>query len=188
MSSKSFKVSFSLDEDDVKYFRALFQRAKQVSRSQDPDQVLQAAQELVESVRKQKKTPGFVLEAIQTLEDLTEIVRDEDYAASKRVRSQIQAGLAYFANPQDLIPDDIPVLGFLDDAIMIRLLEDEFKHELWAFRKFRKFRSGAEQRPWTVVASKRLPGRLEAMRAKVRADAEKRRKAELEKGGGWSLF
>jgi uncharacterized membrane protein YkvA (DUF1232 family) len=187
MTSRSFKVSFSLDEDDVKYFRNLFRWAKQVSKSMDPDEVLKAAQELVDNVRKRKKVPGFVLDAIQTLEDLTEIIRDEDYAAPKRVRSQIQAGLAYFANPEDLIPDNIPVLGFLDDAIMIRLLEDEFKHELWAFRKFRKFYSGAEQRPWTVVASRRLPGRLQDMRAKLRADVEKRKQAEAEKRG-WSLL
>jgi uncharacterized membrane protein YkvA (DUF1232 family) len=187
MSSQSFKVSFSLDEDDVKYFRSLFRKAKRESRSQDPDEVLKAAEALVVSVREQKKVPGFVLDAIQTLEDLTEIIRDEDYAAPKKVRSQVQAALAYFANPQDLIPDAIPVLGFLDDAIMIRLLDDEFKHELWAFRKFRKFRSGAEQRPWTTVASKRLPGRLRAVRAKLRADVDKKKQAEVDKGG-WSLL
>jgi uncharacterized membrane protein YkvA (DUF1232 family) len=187
MSSKSFKVSFTLDEDDVKYFRSLFRKAQQASKSQDPDEILKAARALVVDVRKQHKSPGFVLAAIQTLEDLTEIIQDEDYAAPKKVRSRVQAALAYFANPQDLIPDNIPVLGFLDDAIMIRLLEDEFKHELWAFRKFRKFRSGAEQRPWTQVASKRLPGRLRDVRAKLRADVEKRQQLEAEKGG-WSLF
>lgn len=187
MSPRSFKVSFSLDEDDVRYFRSLFRKAQQTSRAQEPEAVVATAQELVDSVRSQKKVPGFVLEAIRTLEDLMEIIRDDDYAAPKKVRSQIQAGLAYFVNPQDLIPDSVPVLGFLDDAIMIRLLEDEFKHELWAFRKFRKFRSGAEQRPWTAVASKRLPGRLRDVRAKLRADVEKREQAEAEKGG-WSFF
>ena len=32
---------------------------------------------------------------------------------------------------------------------MIKFVEDEFKHELWGYRKFRTFRGlGAEQRPW----------------------------------------
>ena len=80
------------------------------------------------------------------------------------------------------IPDEIPVLGFLDDAIMIKFVEREFRHELAAYRRFRKFRRGAEQRPWTQVASDRLPGRLEAQRNKLRDEVDRRRVADEEKG------
>ena len=81
-----------------------------------------------------------------------------------------------------MIPDDIPVLGFLDDAIMIKFVEEQFKHELSAFRKFRKFHRGAEQRPWTKVASERLPGRLSAMRVKLRAEVERKNQADADRG------
>ena len=123
-----------------------------------------------------------MLEAIASIEDLTQIIEDEDYRAPKAVVGQVVAALAYFANPEDLIPDDIPVLGFLDDAIMIKFVEAEFRHELHTYRKFRKFFRGAEQRPWTQVATKRLPGRLDAMRSKLRAEVERKNKADDEKG------
>jgi len=181
-STTSFKVTFKLDEEDAKYFRALFRKARKAAADVDAEEILGAARALVASVRKNKKTPGFVLEAIETLEDLTRIIEDKDYAAPKKVVGQVVAALAYFANPEDLIPDDIPVLGFLDDAIMIKFVEQEFKHELHAFRKFRKFHRGAEQRPWTPVASQRLPGRLRDMRAKLRAEVDKKNKADSEKG------
>jgi uncharacterized membrane protein YkvA (DUF1232 family) len=182
MSASSFKVTFKLDEDDAKYFRSLFRKAKKAAADQDAEEILTASRDLVASVRKSKKTPGFVLEAIETLQDLTEIIEDEHYNAPARVRNEVVAALAYFANAEDLIPDDIPVLGFLDDAIMIKFVEEQFKHELGAFRKFRRFHRGAEQRPWTQVASDRLPGRLAAMRTKLRADVEKKNQADVDRG------
>jgi uncharacterized membrane protein YkvA (DUF1232 family) len=182
MAGKSFKVSFTLDEQDADYFRRLFRKAKKAASGLDPDDVLTNAKELVTSVRRSKKTPRFVLDAIGSIEDLTQIIEDEDYNAPKPIRNQVIAALAYFAEAEDLIPDDIPVLGFLDDAIMIKFVEDEFKHELAAYRKFRKFRDGAEVRPWTMVATGRLPARLEGQRSKLRADVDKKKKADLDKG------
>ena len=175
MTGKSFKVTFTLDEQDAAYFRGRFRAAKRAAKEVPPEQVLGAAKGLVKDVRKSKKTPRFVLDAVDAIDDLTQLIEDEDYRAPKSVTNQVIAALAYFANPEDLIPDEIPVLGFLDDAVMIKFVEEEFRHELAAYRKFRKFRDGAEQRPWTKVASERLPGRLSAMRDKLRADVNKRK-------------
>ena len=182
MADKAFKVSFSIDEADASYFRNLFRKARKHAAEQDPAEILSATKALVTGVRQSKKTPNFVLEAIASLEDLTQIIEDKDYAAPQKIVSQVIAALAYFANPEDLIPDHIPVLGFLDDAIMIKFVEDEFKHELSAYRKFRKFRDGAEQRPWTSVARQRLPGRLENQRKKLRAEVEKKKRADAARG------
>lgn len=182
MSSTSFKVTFKLDEDDAKYFRGLFREARKAAQGQDPGDILEAVRELGRSMRLNKKTPGFVLEAVATIDDLVEIIEDADYQAPRKVRDRVIAALAYFAKSEDLIPDDIPVLGFLDDAIMLKFVEEEFRHELTAFRKFRKFCRGAEQRPWTTVATTRLPGRLDGMRAKLRDEVERKVKADEDKG------
>ena len=182
MSVKSFKVSFTLDEGDVDYFRRLFRVARKSAAGSDPQEIVRAAAELVSTVRNKKGTPQFVVDAVSAIEDLTEIILDEDYRAPKPVRNQVLGALAYFANPDDLIPDEIPVFGFLDDAIMIKFVEEEFKHELWGYRKFRKYRDGAEQRPWTKVASDRLPGRLDATRKKLRAEVSVRRSRDEAKG------
>lgn len=180
--STSFKVSFNLDEEDANYFRSLFRKAKRAAKEQDQDEIIQAATDLVEKVRKARNAPKFVREAVTSIEDLAQIVTDPDYAPPRSVSSEVIAALAYFSNPDDLIPDAIPVLGFLDDAIMIKFVEDEFKHELRAFRKFRRFRDGAEQRPWTATARERLPARLDAQRAKLRAEVDKKKKHDAERG------
>jgi len=181
--SQTFKVSFTLDEDDTRYFRSLFRKARKAAGTLDEDEILRGAHELVREVRKARKVPQFVLEAMSTLEDLAQLVEDEDYKPPKNVRSQVLGALAYFANPGDLIPDHIPVFGFLDDALMIKLVEQEFKHELWGYRKFRKFREGAEQRPWTAIAGSRLPRRLADQRKRIRTQVDIRKKRDAGKVG-----
>jgi len=174
MASKSFKVSFTLDEADAAYFRKLYRTAKQHSSPADRPKILKEVSGLIGRVRAAKKAPSFVLEAILVLEDLMQMLDDEDYALPRSIADRALAALAYFANPEDVIPDYIPGLGFLDDAIMIKFVEDEFKHELWAYRKFRKFRDGAEQRPWTSVARQRLPKRLTDFRKELREKVKAR--------------
>ena len=183
MSTPTFKVTFSLDEEDVAYFRRLFRHAKKAASAQDEGKILRGAKRLLKDVRREKKTPKFVLEAMTTLEDLIQLIEDADYKPPRNVRNRILGALAYFGNPGDLIPDHIPVFGFLDDALMVKLVGDEFKHELVAFRKFRRFRDGAEQRPWTATAKGRLPGRLDAQRKKLRAEVERKIERDAGKRG-----
>lgn len=174
--SQSFKINFALDEDDVAYFRKIFRNARKQAADKDEVTIIGAVEALITRVRQAKKTPSFVREAVQVLDDLVKLLRDRDYNVPKAVRSEVLGALSYFANPHDLIPDQVPGLGFLDDAIMIKILEDEFKSELWGFRQFVKFRSGAEQRPWTSVARTRLPERLEEQRKKIRGDVERKKR------------
>lgn len=175
MATTSFKVSFTLDPEDVAYFKGLYDQAKRNASKEDREEIIRSAKKLIRSVRSSPKTPGFVEEAVQSLEDLIEMVEDGDWALPQSVSSRAVAALAYFANPEDVVPDHVPALGFLDDAIMIKIIEGEFENELWAFRKFRRFRAGAEQRPWTAVAQSRLPKRLADYRRKLRAEAATRK-------------
>lgn len=183
MTTSTFKVTFALDDEDVAYFRQLFRKARKAASREDQDRILRGAKRLLGEVRRVKKTPKFVLEAMRTLEDLIQVIEDPDYDPPRAVRNQVLGALAYFGNPGDLIPDHIPVFGFLDDALMVKLMEQEFRHELAAFRKFRKFRDGAEQRPWTSTAKSRLPERLVAERRKLRADVDRKLQRDASRRG-----
>ncbi len=185
-----FKVTFTLDDEDANYFRALYRKAKKNAKLADPEKILREARGTVSEVRKSKKTPKFVLDAIEVLADLTDLVVDADYAAPQRVKDEVLAGVAYFSNPDDLIPDDIPGLGFLDDAIMVKFIEEEFRHELWGYRKFKRARDVSEQRPWSDPGKERLKRRLENDRKKIRAQIATREAKAVEKkssegSSGW---
>ncbi len=147
----------------------------------DPDKVVADVKDLIQRVRSAKKAPHFVVEAIGNLESLIQMLEDKDYALPAKIASEILAGIAYFSNPQDLVHDSLPGLGYLDDAIMIKFLEEQFEHELAGYTKFRKFREGAEQRPWTGVATERLPRRLAEKRKEIRAEIERKQVASRSK-------
>jgi uncharacterized membrane protein YkvA (DUF1232 family) len=181
MASK-FKVTFTLDESDASYFQNLYRKAKQGAKTQSREEIIREARAIVKDVQSAKKTPAFVRDAISILADLVDLIQDEDYAAPAPVQTEVLAALAYFSDPEDLIPDHIPGLGFLDDAIMVKFIEDEFKHELWGYRKFCKGRDATEQRPWASAARSRLQDRLSADRKKIRGlIAEREAKEALKK-------
>ena len=182
MAAKSMKLVFELDKDDVEYFRGLFKKAQRNAAKLDPKKVIRDGKTLVKKICASKRVPPFVLQAIEPLDDLIQLLEDKDYAVPDATRKEVLATLAYFSDPDDLIPDSIPGLGYLDDAIMPRLLEEEFEAELWGYRKFRTFRERAEQRPWTSTAKERLPKRLAQERQKIRAQGDERRK---KKGKGF---
>ena len=185
-----FKVTFTLDESDADYFRGLYRKAKRGAKDLDAATVVKDARGIVLDVRKSRKTPAFVLDAIETLADLVDLIQDDEYAAPKRVRDEVLAALAYFSNPEDLIPDHVPGLGFLDDAIMVKFIEEEFRNELWGYRKFCAARDSSEQRPWAKPGSDRLKERLDNDRKRIRAaidarDAKDEAKKKTSKSYGW---
>ena len=133
---KPIRVTFTLDEEDAKYFRALHRRTKKHADLNDADRIIREVRKIIQKVDETGKVPNFVVEAIATLESLVEMMVDEEYALPKRGKKEVIAALAYFAHPGNLIPDHVPALGFLDDAIMIKFVEEELKEEIWGFNKF----------------------------------------------------
>ena len=61
---------------------------------------------------------------------------------------------------------------------MVKFIEEEFKHGLWGFRRFRDRRDAAEQRPWASPGSERLRQRLDLDRQRIRAEIEARKAKE----------
>ena len=90
--------------------------------------------------------PEFVRERIQKLETFVAMIEDSEWKMPTEERTEVLSALAYFSDPEDLVPDHIPVLGFLDDAIMIELVAGDFKDDVEAFEEFCQYRTREEGR------------------------------------------
>ena len=87
------------------------------------------------------KLPSFIAERLSKLDSMISMVNDQGFALPEEDRQRVLACLTYFANPTDIIPDNVPVLGFLDDAIMIELVVRELQHEVEAYDDFVAYRN-----------------------------------------------
>jgi len=135
----SLKITFEIKGNDLKHFQKLLREAKSAARALGEDEICARAEKLLDTVR-EAKAPAFIVERLQAMDDMLAMVRDEEFAMEPALRKPVVTALAYFADPEDLIPDHVPGLGFLDDAIMIELAVRELGDELATYREFCRIR------------------------------------------------
>ncbi|HEY5646373.1 MAG TPA: YkvA family protein [Pseudomonadales bacterium] len=133
------RVTFDLDEKDLRYFRGNMKQAQAAAAKLGEAEVIAGAEEMVLELKK-AKVPMFVAVRLAKLRSLLDMVKDDEWQLSGNERKNVLSALAYFADPHDMIPDSIPVLGFIDDAIMIELLTGELRPEIDAYNDFCRYR------------------------------------------------
>jgi uncharacterized membrane protein YkvA (DUF1232 family) len=179
------KVTFELSDADLAYFRDVMQNARDKMQGRGEGAVLGAARRLAREMQKQS-LPDFVTSRILQLDALTRMLEDEEWRLEGAHRARVVQALAYFAEPCDLIPDQIPGLGFLDDAIMVELVVQELRPELDAYEEFCRFRDA--QRAEHGVDPEAQQKKLEAQRRAMYTRIERRREQRERRGGGFSVF
>ena len=138
-------ISFELSDQDIEHFVAAQRSATSAAGSKGPEEIIAAAAQLLEGALK-AKVPDFVQERLAKLDNLSAMLREEGWSLPEEDRKRVLAALVYFVDPSDVIPDSVPVLGYLDDAIMIELCVRDLKHEIDAYDDFCDFRETEARR------------------------------------------
>ena len=133
------RISIDLDDEDLKHFRLIMRQARHASMHLLPEDIVANAERVLKDVDK-KKTPGFIKHRLMKLHFMIDMLTDHEWRLPEKDTARVLNALAYFTDPEDLIPDDVPGIGLLDDAIMIELVVRELKHEIEAYEDFCQFR------------------------------------------------
>ena len=166
------KIVIDLSPKDIRYFRKCLKTVKTGEKATDESIVILAASELMREVA-EAEAPEFVRESFRKLELLVRMLEDEEWRLVGADRARVLNVLAYFVDPDDLIPDRIPGIGYLDDAIMVQLVVEELRHEIEAFERFCEYR--ATRTPDAEALAKQRLQLQTRMRRMRRRERDRRR-------------
>jgi uncharacterized membrane protein YkvA (DUF1232 family) len=185
----SLAITIELGDADLKHFIDAMQRSQQEARHLSPKEITDAAAQLLVQGH-EIKLPNFIAERLGKLDSMIAMVNDEGFALPDEDKNRVLACLTYFSNPEDIIPDNVPVLGFLDDAIMIELCVRELQHEIDAYEDFVIYRKDEAERRGVDVASLKTERVewAEARRVELIDRMRRRRGQSYQSSGGPRLF
>lgn len=173
----SLHISFRLSQSDLDFFGGIMQQAREKAKDISEQQVTDSAKQLLEEVN-QSDTTDFIRDHMAQLDTLISMIMDEGWGLIAEDRERVLSALTYFSEPLDLIPDDTPGLGFLDDAIMIEIVCKALEHEIQAYREFLIFRATQSNRRGQEAAGVQRADWLEQRRQQLHARMRRRREGQ----------
>jgi uncharacterized membrane protein YkvA (DUF1232 family) len=182
----SLAITIELGDADLQHFIDAMQRSQQEAKNLSAAEITGAATRLLAEGH-QATLPHFIAERLGKLDSMIAMVHDEGFALPEEDRQRVLACLTYFANPHDIIPDSVPVLGYLDDAIMIELCVRELQHEIEAYEDFGVYRRDEAARRGVDAASLKTQRFewAEARRVELIDRMRRRRGQSYQSSGGW---
>jgi len=100
----------------------------------DPSDLAQAKREIAQI--RETNADGYILDQVHNLEAMMTMVEDKVWKIKKVNMEKINATIKYFVDDDDVIPDNTPGIGYLDDCIIIDSTMDDIYEELVEFQDF----------------------------------------------------
>lgn len=140
-----------LDPAAVASFNALLHELHPDAEQVDGDRLDQLASWL--SGLDLTQARDILHQRLARIEQLRRMLDDDDWDASEQARACLAKLFAYLDDDQDLIPDQTPVIGLLDDVLLLELAWPAFVDEADDYADYCSFRD--DERPAGAPEHKR---------------------------------
>lgn len=140
----TLKITLELSDEDLNYYRRVMEDVWRKNAKRKEKELVDGARRLLTQATK-AKAPEYVQHRLEDLRLLVQLLDDPEWPLEAEDRKRIITAVGYFAVPKDIIPDKIPGLGFLDDAIMAELVIRELKHDIEGYRDFCRYRDNEKE-------------------------------------------
>ncbi len=160
------KIVFDLAPDDIANLKRALARARDAVRSADEEDLIEAARQALDQMHL-GNAPSYIRDRIKQVQRLVTMLEDEAWALPSRYRVEVLKALVYFSDPEDLIPDHVPVIGYLDDAIMMEMLLRQERDLLKAYDRFCTARNKLGPMPKDVDERKHWCGSMKRSRSRI---------------------
>jgi len=179
----SMKISFELTDRDLNFFRKALAQSREAVRDAEESEIIEAINDVLNEIRKNEPLPDFVGQRIPELESLISMLTDEEWHLPEGDRERLLATFVYFADPEDILPDNIPVIGYLDDVIIIELVVRELHHVRVAYDDFCQFRddfdSDKGKNVDPVIRRDRIDRRRQQLHQRMQRRSAQQKKSKL---------
>ncbi len=139
-------ITFTLSDRDIERFKSIVSNSRHAASDQQGKIEIENAARRIVDLAMGADLPDFIASRLLQLKTLLQMLQDREWDLAESEKSRIISALSYFANPTDLIPDHIPGIGFLDDAIFVEIVINELRDEIAAYDEFCDFRNSEEAR------------------------------------------
>lgn len=144
--------AIALGDTAVRRFNDLLAQIAPNAPSVSADQLVTLARWLQQ--QPQHQAVALLSERLGRAEHLRRMLNDSDWDVGVDTRERARMLISYLQQVDDLIPDDQPLLGQLDDALLVELSWPAFEVETLDYADFCRFR--AAERPRGSATERRL--------------------------------
>ena len=166
------RFSLELSDRDLRFFRDALSKARLAMRDAEESEIIEAIGDVLAEIKSEEPLPDFVARRIPQLESMLRMLQDDEWRLPPEERERLLATFIYFGDPEDILPDHIPVIGYLDDVIMIELVVRELRHVREAYDDFCDFRdrydSKSKSRSDAAVRRDRIDRKRQALHQRMK--------------------
>lgn len=176
------RITFELTDRDLRFFRKALRQSRDAVRDAEESEIVEAISDVLDEIRQSDPLPDFVGKRIPELESLIRMLADSEWKLPEVDKERLLATFCYFADPEDILPDDIPVIGYLDDVIILELVARELHHVREAYDDFCEFRDDFDSKGKDVdpvIRRDRLDRRRQQLHQRMKRRSARQQKSKL---------